>query len=237
MGNSKSKTKTRASRPAGSPRTDPQPSVSPYAGAAPFPSPLPVEGGIVAPPVAARDADDRYALSGWGQASGIGGSEDVTCPSGQVALVKRPGVQGLVEAGVLHDIDSLTGLVDQKHIKRVKGTGEQIDVAKLMKDPESLGRVMKVIDLVTVYCVVKPKLALAWKDVEGQQVPLDNEERAKLVEEQSIQAFSDQVELDDKMFLFNYAVGGTRSLERFRDAAEDALAGVDSEQDVGDKAE
>lgn len=235
MGNTAKKAAKKAA-----PRTRPQPAASPYAGTVPLPGAagLP-DAGMVAPPIGAT-ADDPYALVGWGESSGINTSgEDLRCPSGQLALVKRPGVQGLIEAGILHDVDSLTGLVDQKHLKRVKGGAQDmsIDAKKLMNDPKSLAKVMGVVDKVLVHVVIKPRLTLAWTEgAEGEQVPLDHLERGKAVEA-GAKVFTDQVEIDDKMFIFNYAVGGTRNLERFRQQSDDAVGGVDSGEQVADATE
>lgn len=152
-------------------------------------------------PVTASGADvvaDPYAPTAWGQEAYI---EDIICPSGQRALVRRPGVQGLIIAGALEEVDSLSAIVDQKHIKRVKGE-EQVDSESLMNDPEQIAKVIGVADRIVQYIVVKPALALA---------PADDADRKPDV------LYVDAVDLDDRLFLMNYAVGGTRSAEQFRD--------------------
>lgn len=237
MGNTKKTSKTRATR-AARPAGPPQPSVTPFVG------PAPVVGANLAealsePHVSApRSADDPYALVGWGEASGIGGAEDVRCPSGQLALCQRPGIQGLIEAGVLHEMDSLTSLVDQKHLKRVKGGGQEIDAQVLMRDPAKLEEVMAVVERVLVYVVLKPTLTLHWVEKGGKRVALDRDARAEAEEKAGQKlVWTDQVEMDDKMFIFNYAVGGTRNLERFRQLADDAVGSVDAEPNLEGAAE
>ena len=43
------------------------------------------------------------------------------------------------------------------------------------------------------------------------------------------------MQFDDKLFLFNYVVGGTRDLERFRQESADALGGLrELQEDEGD---
>lgn len=175
--------------------------------------------------VAGIGADDPYAATVWANNVGTTTAEDLVCPSGQLALVRRPGLQGLIEAGVLHNVDSLTGLVDEKHIKRVKGGGAQpkIDTKKIMKDPKALSEIMDVVDKVVVHVVVKPPLKLTYtEDEAGDRTP---------VERKSGVVYVDMVELEDKMFIFNCAVGGTRSLQRFRDEASELVDGMDSEPD------
>jgi len=148
---------------------------------------------------------DPYAPTAWGQ---TGGLEDVVCPSGQRALVRRPGIQGLILAGALEEMDSLSAVVDQKHIKRVKGQ-EEIDVESLVKDPKEIMRVINIADRIVLHCVVKPVL---------HSVPENDEDREPGV------IYVDMVDLDDRLFLMNYAVGGTRDAERFRDE-RDATVG------------
>lgn len=228
MGNTKNKSKGRASRPAGHPTGPSQPSITGYVGPS---DGIPLDDSGMVPGMAGAGAGDPYALTGWGAPSGIGSAQDVTCPSGQLALVKRPGVQGLIEAGVLHEMDSLTGLVESKHIRRVKGGAPEVDVKSLLKEPKQLESVMSVVDRILVYVVVKPELALAWEEKDGTrtEIPMADRKPDKV--------YTDQIELDDKMFIFNYAVGGTRNLERFREQSEAALAGVDAGGAVEGEAE
>lgn len=233
MGTNQSKNKKRASRPAG-PSSEPQRSHTGYVGPAPV-------GPFLNPadlPPAETESADPYAVTGWGEASGIGEMADVRCPSGQLALCRRPGVQGLIEAGILHEMDSLTGLVDNKHLKRVKGGGQEIDAKTLMRDPKQLAKVMAVVDKAIVHIVVKPSLTLAWTESEsGERRELTKGEREKLAEDAGRQLiFTDTVELDDKMFIFNYAVGGTRSLERFRQQSADVMGGMEAGDTVEDTA-
>lgn len=167
------------------------------------------------------DPDDAYAPTTWG--SELGGAEDLIVPSGQKCLVRRPGVQGLMEAGVLRDLDSLSALVDEKHVKRVKGsmTADQIEVKALMGDPDAMTNLMHVVDRVLCHVVMKPPINMTPNDP-TQRVPGA--------------IYTDMVDLTDKMFIFNFAVGGTRSLESFREQLESAMGGVDPEQEAQEDA-
>lgn len=189
-----------------------------------------LDGTGFVPPVASPGADERYAPSVWGQGIGTGIGEDLVCPSGQTALVIRPGVQGLIEAGVLHHVDSLTAIVDSKHVKRAKGQ-PQVDPQTIMKDPKALNDILAVVDRVMVFVVKAPQLTLSWSELkDGTRQELDLDERAALTELAGKPlVFTDQVDLDDKMFIFNFAVGGTRGLDRFRHEAAELVDGVDDE--------
>lgn len=159
-----------------------------------------------------EDPEGKYAPTTWG--SELGGAEDLTVPSGQMCLVRRPGVQGLMEAGVLRDIDSLSALVNEKHIKRVQGkaVGDgKIDAASLMQDKDGLKNLMHVVDRVICYVVMKPLITMT---------PNDPTSRVSGV------IYADMVDLVDKMFIFQYAVGGTRGLEEFRQQLDTSVGSL-----------
>ena len=164
-------------------------------------------------------AGDPYAPTQWGT---TGRLEDVICPSGQRCLARRPGLQGLIAAGVIDKVDSLSAIVDQKHIKRMAGKQtKDIDARELMKDKESLQKILDLADQILVYVVVKPEI-------------LPNPARPEDRDETKI--YADMVDLQDKMFLLNYAVGGTRDLERFRGELEESLGSLDFGKDVEQEA-
>lgn len=167
-------------------------------------------------PVTASGADvaaDPYAPTAWGKNNFL---EDVICPSGQMALVRRPGIQGLIMAGALEEMDSLSAVVDEKHIKRVKGQ-DQVNVESLMGDKEEIAKVIAVADRIVQYVVVKPPLTLP---------PADDEDREPGV------LYVDMVDLDDRLFLMNYAVGGTRDAERFRSERAETVGGLGDVEQV-----
>lgn len=149
-------------------------------------------------------ADDKYAATQWG--SSVEGQIELTVPSGQLCLVRRPGVEGLLKAGVLHNIDSLTALVNEKHVTRVKGKkgkdkGAEIDIMSLMKDQKGLENVLHTVDRVVCHTVIKPHVEMTPNDVTRRKDGV---------------VYTDMIDLMDKMFIFQFVVGGTRDLESFR---------------------
>lgn len=162
---------------------------------------------------------DRYAPTVWGSQDFL---EDLVVPSGQTCLVRRPGVQRLMEAGVLRKVDSLASIVAEEHIKRVKGAEPEIDTDSLAKDEDALISIMDVVDRVLVHCIVKPAVELA---------PDDISERVEGA------IYSDMIDIEDKMFIFQFATGGTRSVEQFRQGSLAAMGGVDAVQDAADETE
>lgn len=187
--------------------------------------------------------------------SNKGKTEDVTLPSGEVVLARRPGVQGLIKAGIINELDSLTGLVDRAHNQRVnpskkaKGKGAKPvtenmsndEIRELLGDKGKLDNVLKVAAKVAVYIVVRPTLRAHWLDIpdeEGNitQVELGDEEREEIREAAQQESkfpedpvlFTDEVDMEDTMFLMNYAVGGTRDLAQFRSQLDESVASVES---------
>jgi hypothetical protein len=49
--------------------------------------------------------------------------------------------------------------------------------------------------------------------------------------------YADMIELIDKVFVFNFVVGGTRDLESFRNGLDELLGGVADGADLPDEAE
>lgn len=169
----------------------------------------------------------RYALTGW-----QGGSVELGLPSGQLCLVRRIGVQKLIEEGVIDNFDTLTGLVQTKHVsKKAKNSGPQrkreemeadIAVKKLMRSPEKLREITEIMDKVVMASVIAPEL---------HPLPEEGEERIPGA------AYIDWVMDEDKAYIVNFVFGGTRDLERFRGELAELGDGVDDVADVESPAE
>lgn len=146
-------------------------------------------------------AQKNYANGPWATAAK---PVPVKLPSGQWVDMKPPNLEALVAAGVLDKMDSLTSIVDKKHIKPKKSGGrvtQELDAGSLMQDTDNLLKVIEVADKVTVFMVLTPKVKLA---------PADDSER------EENQVYTDMIGLEDKMFIFQYASGGGTDLESFR---------------------
>lgn len=163
-------------------------------------------------PTQPEDPSAKYAPDAW-LSGGIGGMQDLTVPSGQLCLVRRPGLEGLIKAGVLRNVDSLSAIVDQKHIKKAKkgqGTG-QVDVESIMKDPKALDEILHTVDKVICHCVVKPEVHMTPNDVTRRKDGV---------------VYADMIDLTDKMYVFNYVMGGTRDLESFRGGLDSVVGSL-----------
>ena len=182
-------------------------------------------------PEASQPVEEKYAPTTWGSGPAINEPTDLKVPSGQKCLVQNPGVEGLMKAGVINDIDSLTALVDQKHIKPndrkakkgSKAAAKQdaaIDreaMKKLLSDPEKMANMLHVVDRVVCHVVIKPEVRMT---------PNDPTSRKKGV------IYADMIDLTDKMFIFQFVVGGTSNLEQFRGQLGAAVGSVESVEDV-----
>jgi len=177
-------------------------------------------------PPTTKKTSEKYAPTAWGGEK----YEDVITPSGQTCQCRRPGMQGLISNGILDKTDLLTAMVNDDHISRVK-KGGKAKVDDIATDPAKMLEALDSIDKVVQYVVVQPALALpvVTETVDGEEVErrLTDDEREDGV------VYTDYIDLEDKMFLFNYAVGGTRDVERFRQESAQLVGGVAPQQDLG----
>lgn len=170
-------------------------------------------------------SQDKYKPTAWNAEQFV----DLEMPSGQLAQVRRPGVQQLIAIGVLENADGLSAIVDKKHIKRVKGKAE-IDGQSLLKDPKNILNLMQMVDKITARMVVRPAVREPFveyeEDGQTKRRPLRDEER-----EQGV-VYTDNIEFTDRMFIFQFAVGGSADLNQFRERFESALGSMEAQQGV-----
>lgn len=173
---------------------------------------------------------NEYKANVWGAGESSGALHDLVCPSGQKCLVMRAGVEGMVTAGILHNVDGLTALVE-KHIaktrgrptpqdrktKKKKSDGIDIDVEAILKDQKSLIGILDVVDKAVVKFVVKPAV---------HEVPKDSSKRKQGT------IYTDMIDINDRMFIFNYVCGGSADLTSFRDGLTEAVGGVEALESV-----
>lgn len=152
-----------------------------------------------------------YAPTVWGsKAKG----EDLLCPSGQTCRVLKSGPQQLVAAGVLESMDALTGIVQNELIPQAEGR-PKVDAAKLAKNPAALTKMLDMADKVVVHSVLEPKV---------HPTPGPDEER----DESKI--YTDMIDIEDKFFIMQFAMGGVKDFEQFRKESETAVVGMDELQ-------
>jgi hypothetical protein len=188
-------------------------------------------------------AKKATSAKGWKKNKG----EELELPSGNVALVQRPGPGALLNDGIMPD--TLMPIVQQA-ISKGKGLRPS-DQAKLMDDPKKLVEMLDSMDRLLVHVVVEPKVAyhkhqpleegvvLPWTNIPEDQRGSGEPCTACGVEHPGDDEviYSDEVDMEDKMFVFQYAVGGTRNLERFRSEQRAALGNLPEREGDEDPAE
>lgn len=134
-------------------------------------------------------------------------------PSGNVALVRPVGMQAFLTKGMVPN--SLRDIAMQAI------SGKKTEMKMDDMSPEKIEDMMVLFDSVTCYCVIEPKVTPVPLDDQGDSIPLGQRDGDLL--------YVDEVELNDKIFIFQFACGGTRNLEQFREelgVSMDALSGV-----------
>lgn len=140
--------------------------------------------------------------------------EELTLPSGQTCLAKRIGMEGLIEMGILEQVDSLTAMVEQ-HTRTIKKNGPQgpahteVDEKAMMADPGALKSVIGLADRAMPVIVISPVVKLHFtEETVGKTKVTKMIPAADRVEGV---VYTDQINLEDKMFLFEWSSGGLKS--------------------------
>lgn len=169
---------------------------------------------------------------------------DLTLPSGEMCQVKRPGVQGLIKAGVLHSLDSLTAIVQQETIPKAEGKPPVKAAESLINDPEKFDQMMSMVDKIVCHVVTQPTVLPSVRpvldenneqkiDAKGDKVFEDIPEDERDPEA----VYVDYIDSIDKMFIMNFAVGGSADLAEFRAATEASLGSLQSREAAEDSTE
>ena len=139
--------------------------------------------------------------SAWKKQSAEG--TPLVVPSGNTCLVRAPGLQVFIKQGMIPN--SLLPIVNEAIKKGTMPTDDKFDIEE---NPEMLNEMMELMDAVTVHCVVEPAVQHIPLDDEGETVPFSQRDPETL--------YVDEVDFTDKIFIFQYAVGGTADLAKFR---------------------
>jgi hypothetical protein len=149
------------------------------------------------------------------------GMTDLALPSGNSAKVKAPGMQAFLAQGFIPNslLDIVMKSLDKNSGKPQKTAAQQkAEQAKqavefmssIANDPQKLADLVSTLDKVWLECVVEPSThPIPDPDVRDEEL-----------------LYVDEVDFDDKMFVFNFAVGGTRDLEKFRGGVAKNVAAV-----------
>lgn len=164
----------------------------------------------------------------WSSTTPAGVEQELTLPSGQTCLAKKMSIEGVVATGLLNEVDILTQMVD-KHTRMVKGgkgvaDGVQVDNS-LLKDPEALGAVMGLTDRLIPHIVISPAIRRHWTETTvgktkvTKMIPIKDREPGVV--------YTDQIDLHDKMHLFEWSLGGLTEFSSFRRESDSSVGTVD----------
>ena len=126
-------------------------------------------------------------------------------PSGNTCLVRAPGMGVFMREGVIPN--GLMGIIQEA---MANGRApDEADLAGMVDDPSKLQQLVELADAVALYCVIEPPLSQAPVDEEGHIVPFGHALRDPNT------LYVDEVDFNDKMYIFNFAVGGTADFAKF----------------------
>lgn len=157
----------------------------------------------------------------WASQPSAQAEQELTLPSGQTCLARKMGVEGVIETGLLAQVDVLTATVDQ-YSRKVKGgngvpDGQAIDNS-LLKDPKAMSAIIGLVDRLLPHIVVSPPVKLHFLETKVGSTVVTRKIAPEHREDGVV--YSDQIELDDKMELFNWAMGGLEKFTSFRRKAD-----------------
>ena len=173
----------------------------------------------------------------WASAVPEGAEEELTLPSGQTCRARRMTIESVITTGLLDEVDSLTATVD-KYTRTVKGgkgvaDGTPVISDDLLKDTAALGSIMSVIDSLVPHIVVSPVVHKHWTE---QVVGKTKVRKAiKREDREPGRIYTDMVGLDDKMHLFDWALGGLQAFSSFRGESGSDVGDLAAGEGVGRK--
>jgi len=156
-------------------------------------------------PATAQGAPDVPTSASVWKKKAVGGTL-ITVPSGNTALVRAPGMQTFLEQGVIPN--ALMPLI--RDAMQKGSAPEESDMSEMISDPEKLKELIEMANAITVYCCIDPKVVGAPHDAEGNLIPIGDARRDEDI------LYVDEVEFNDRMYIFNFAVGGPADIEKFR---------------------
>lgn len=180
------------------------------------------------------------------------GEHEIVLPSGNTALLRAVQAEAFLESGMIPD--ALNGMV-QSAINSKKGLPPTA-LKQIQQDPKKMAAALEVFDRVLVYCVVEPQVEMPPvcihptgainKDTNEPEtcglmysqtdVHINRQAQGyhKYVEDErdSEVLYADMVDMNDKTFIFQWAVGGVADLGKFREQLAASVESVQDGQDV-----
>lgn len=163
---------------------------------------------------------------------------DLLLPSGNVARIKQMSPQTFLSSGVLPD--PLSAIINSAVHSKQGLPPEKME--EMADDPEKIQASLELFDRVLVHVAVMPVIKMPPTCVEcGEYYNVDGRHSDERADEfhHYIEGkrspdilYADTVSLQDKIFVFQYCMGGTRDLEKFRSELPAGLGGLSHKQDL-----
>jgi len=139
---------------------------------------------------------------------------ELELPSGNVALVRAMRITDMLAEGFFPE--NLRGEI-LAQIGKAEGGKESSsldpdNIQKMFEDPEKMNDMFAIFDKVLLKCVVEPKVLPAPED--------DADRDDELL-------YADEVDLEDKVFIFQWAVGGDDDLTSFREEFSEGVGSLE----------
>lgn len=163
---------------------------------------------------------------------------DLELPSGNVARIKQMSPQAFMSSGVIPD--PLTQVI-RKAINSKKGM-KPSDLKEVSDDPKKMASALEMFDRVLSHVAVLPEVEMPPPCTEcGEYFTVDERHSDRKRddfhkytegERDPEVLYADQVDMEDKMFIFNWCMGGTGDLTSFREQLESGVESVSNGEDI-----
>lgn len=140
-------------------------------------------------------------------------------PSGNAMRVRKIGLQALMKTGKMPN--SLMAYAEKAVKKGKKQEVTEQDMLAILQDEEQIREIAKFMDEVTILCAEEPVV---------HPVPEEGVERSDEL------LYVDEIDEEDKSFLFQAVMGGTTDVETFRSEHAGNVAAIRGRENVGGKA-
>lgn len=179
----------------------------------------------------------RATASSWKNKADKQG-KDLELPSGNVALVRAVGMQDLLAGNIIPD--QLSPIVEES-IRNKKGLPPG-KLQSVLSDTKGINSMFQMVDRIATVAILEPILLMPptcdachhYYNDDPEHVAFDaGSPGHRYAETRDPDAlYADEISMEDKLFVFNYAVGGTGDLERFRQQHAKSVAGLSAGEDV-----
>lgn len=177
---------------------------------------------------------------------------DLPLPSGNVARIRQIAPTAFISSGLIPD--PLSHIVRQA-INTKKGLNPN-QMKKIAEDPDKLVAALELFDRVLAFVAVEPQISMPptcihnlgedgaepcgtyhnAEDKRHTDPDVKNYHQYREGPRDPEVLYADQVDWNDKVFIFQWCLGGTRDLEKFRSELDASMGTVSDGQDVPRKA-